>query len=63
MIMIRGAPYWAVNFEVWVRKPGPMAEVAIKKAAPNRTERLGLLAGRSRVTLAVLLLITIPPKM
>ena len=24
-----------VNFVVWVRKPGPIAEVAIKNAAPS----------------------------
>ena len=31
--------------EVCVRNPGPIAEVAIRKAAPNMTERLGLAAG------------------
>ena len=45
MIIIRGAPYWAVKVEVWVRKPGPMADVAIRKAAPNSTDMLGLTAG------------------
>jgi hypothetical protein len=25
----------AVNFDVWVRNPGPMADVAIRKAAPK----------------------------
>jgi hypothetical protein len=29
-----------VNFVVCVRKPGPMAEVAIRKAAPNIAEFL-----------------------
>jgi hypothetical protein len=29
-----------VNFEVCVRKPGPMAEVAIKNAAPSIAEFL-----------------------
>ena len=29
-----------VKVAVWVRKPGPMAEVAIRKAAPNSTLRL-----------------------
>ena len=36
------ARYFAVNWEVWVKKPGPMAEVAIRKAAPSFTERLWL---------------------
>ena len=30
----------AVNFEVWVKKPGPIAEVAIKNAAPEIAEFL-----------------------
>ena len=36
------APYCAVNTVVWVRKPGPMAEVAMMKAAPRRTDQLVL---------------------
>ena len=27
--------YFAVNCEIWVIKPGPMADVAIRKAAPR----------------------------
>ena len=34
--------YWAVKVEVWVRKPGPIAEVAIRNAAPRRTEAFAL---------------------
>lgn len=44
MTKIKGAPYWAVKAEVWVRKPGPMARVAIRAAAPKRTERSGCAA-------------------
>jgi hypothetical protein len=28
-----------VNFDVCVRKPGPIADVAIKNAAPNMADR------------------------
>jgi hypothetical protein len=31
-----------VNTVVWVRKPGPIAEVAIKQAAPNNTLKFDL---------------------
>ena len=34
------ARYWAVNLDVWVKKPGPMADVAIRNAAPNSTDML-----------------------
>ena len=59
MIRARAAPCWAVNVEVWVRKPGPMAEVAIRKAAPKSTERLGFAAGWFRV-LGSLLIMYLP---
>jgi hypothetical protein len=39
MTKAKEARYCAVNLEVWVRKPGPMAEVAIKNAAPSKTDR------------------------
>ena len=29
------APIWTVNTDVWVRKPGPMADVAMRKMAPT----------------------------
>jgi len=41
MTRAKAAPCWAVKVDVWVRKPGPMAEVAIRKAAPKSTDRLG----------------------
>ena len=28
------APIWTVKTEVWVKKPGPMAEVAMRNMAP-----------------------------
>ena len=30
-------PYWPVKVAVCVRKPGPIADVAIRNAAPKRT--------------------------
>ena len=33
------APSWPVNWAVWVRKPGPIALVAIRKTAPITAER------------------------
>ena len=38
------AASWLVNTAVWVRKPGPMAEVAIKKIAPIRMLRVDAVA-------------------
>jgi hypothetical protein len=35
----KAAPSWAVNVAVWVRNPGPMALVAIRKIAPSTAER------------------------
>ncbi len=29
-----------VKVAVWVKNPGPIAEVAIRNAAPNRTDKL-----------------------
>jgi hypothetical protein len=37
MVKPKLAPYWAVKTAVWVRKPGPMADVAMSEAAPRRT--------------------------
>jgi hypothetical protein len=34
------APSCTVNVVVWVMKPGPMAEVAIRNIAPIRVERV-----------------------
>ena len=34
------APSFSVNTAVWVRKPGPIAEVAIRKAAATRVDRM-----------------------
>mgnify|MGYP003610690380 CR=1 FL=1 len=31
---------FAVNTVVWVKKPGPIADVAIINAAPNNTDQL-----------------------
>ena len=45
MTKAKEARYCAVNLDVWVKKPGPMADVAIRKAAPNSTDMLGLTAG------------------
>ena len=42
MTKAKEARYFAVNWDVWVKKPGPMAEVAMRKAAPSFTERLWL---------------------
>src|SRR5437867_7390717 len=33
------APSWPVKTAVWVRNPGPMAEVAMRNAAPSSTRR------------------------
>jgi hypothetical protein len=44
MAQPRLAPSSRVNCVVWVRKPGPMAETAIRKAAP-----VEILAGRGAV--------------
>ena len=43
------APNCAVNTAVWVRNPGPMAEVAIRSAAPARVDRLA----RARVGISL----------
>jgi hypothetical protein len=32
------AANWLVKTAVWVKKPGPIADVAIKKAAPSKAE-------------------------
>ena len=34
MANAKAAPIWTVKTEVWVRKPGPMAEVAMRNMAP-----------------------------
>src|SRR3712207_7057169 len=34
------APSWTVNVVVWVMKPGPMAEVAMRNIAPSRVDRV-----------------------
>ncbi|GAC1038669.1 hypothetical protein thsps117_34270 [Pseudomonas sp. No.117] len=38
----KAAPSLAVKVAVWVRKPGPMAEVAIRKMAAINDERRSL---------------------
>ena len=40
------APREHVNTAVWVKKPGPMAEVAIRKAAPISAPRVVFLSMR-----------------
>ena len=45
------APRSRVNTTVWVRKPGPMAEVAMRKAAPSSTRRRPLGGGEAGVAL------------
>ena len=34
------APSWTVKVVVWVMKPGPMAEVAMRNIAPSRVDRV-----------------------
>ena len=34
------APSWTVTVVVWVVKPGPMAEVAMRNTAPSSVERV-----------------------
>jgi hypothetical protein len=40
MAKANAAPSWTVNVVVWVMKPGPMAEVAMRNIAPSRVERV-----------------------
>ena len=44
------APNFSVNTVVWVKNPGPMAEVAIIKAAPSRTDQFDLLEPDLEIT-------------
>ncbi|GAB6952037.1 hypothetical protein JCM12107_10180 [Corynebacterium simulans] len=34
MAKAKAAPIWTVKTEVWVKKPGPMEEVAMRNMAP-----------------------------
>ena len=36
----KAAPSWTVKVVVWVMKPGPMAEVAMRNIAPSSVERV-----------------------
>ena len=37
---VNAAPSWTVTVVVWVVKPGPMAEVAMRNTAPSSVERV-----------------------
>ena len=39
MANAKAAASWSVNATVWVMKPGPMAEVAIRNMAPRNLRR------------------------
>ncbi|GEK67809.1 hypothetical protein PDE01_13290 [Paracoccus denitrificans] len=50
MAKAKAAPSFAVKVAVWVMKPGPMAEVAIRKIAAMKPPRAAAEAAEGEVT-------------